>query len=173
MTTNGRLLREGPEAVKAPSAWPTKRATGVLPAPSLSSKLTPIIVSVCAGEFMGTTRDCLTRADLAAAIYVALPVDKPKAAQIVEDYIELIKEALEKEGKVVLAGFGAYEVKFKAPRPGRNPHTGDSLILRARKVVKFKISKPFRKTMNGQQVTAEDEADEDGDNSDIDTPAKR
>jgi hypothetical protein len=44
-------------------------------------------------------------------------------------------------------------------------------ILRARKVVKFKISKPFRKTMNGQQVTAEDEADEDGGDSDIDTPA--
>ena len=122
---------------------------------------------------MGTTRNFLIKADLADAIYVALPVDKPKATQIVEDYIELIKEALEKEGKVVLAGFGAYEVKFKAPRKGRNPHTGDSIILRARKVVKFKISKPFRKTMNGQQVTAEDEADEDGDNFDIDTPAKR
>jgi len=120
---------------------------------------------------MGNTRYCLTKADLADAIYVALPVDKPKAAQIVEDYIELIKEALEKESKVVLSGFGAYEVKFKAPRKGRNPHTGDSIILRARKVVKFKISKPLRKTMNGQQVTAEDEADEHGDNSDIDTPA--
>jgi len=120
---------------------------------------------------MGTTRNFLIKADLADAIYVALPVDKPKATQIVEDYIELIKEALEKEGKVVLAGFGTYEVKFKLPRKGRNPKTGDSLILRARKVVRFKISKPFRKTMNGQQVTAEDEADEDGDNSDIDTPA--
>ena len=80
---------------------------------------------------MGNTRYCLTKADLADAIYVALPVDKPKAAQIVEDYIELIKEALEKESKVVLSGFGAYEVKFKAPRKGRNPHTGDSIILRA------------------------------------------
>ena len=37
---------------------------------------------------------------------------------------------------------------------------------------KFKPSKPLRKTTNGQQATAEDEADEDGDNSDIDTPAK-
>ena len=97
---------------------------------------------------MGTTRNFLIKADLADAIYVALPVDKPKATQIVEDYIELIKEALEKEGKVVLAGFGTYEVKFKLPRKGRNPKTGDSLILRARKVVRFKISKPFRKTMN-------------------------
>ena len=77
-----------------------------------------------------------------------------------------------KAQKVVLSGFGSYEVRFKAPRKGRNPHTGDSFILRARKVVKFKPSKPLRRTMNGQQVTAEDEADEDGDNSDIDTPAK-
>ena len=38
--------------------------------------------------------------------------------------------------------------------------------------MKFKPSKPLRKTMNGQQVTAEDEAGEDEDNSDIDTPAK-
>jgi len=108
---------------------------------------------------MGNTRDCLTKADLAYAVYVALPVDKQKAAQIVEDYIELIKEALEKESKVVLSRFSSYEVKFKPPRKGRNPHTGDSIILRARKVVKFKPSKPLRKAMNGQQVTAEDEAD--------------
>ena len=55
---------------------------------------------------MGHRRGCLTKADLADAIYAALVVDKQKALQIVEDYIELIKEALEKEGRVVLAGFG-------------------------------------------------------------------
>ena len=118
---------------------------------------------------MGNTRYCLTKADLADAIYAALPVDKQKAAQIVEDYIELIKDALEKEHKVMLSGFGSYEVKFKPPRRGRNPQTGDSIILRARKVVKFKPSQLLRKAINGQQVTAEDELD-DGDD-DIDTPA--
>ena len=50
---------------------------------------------------MGNKRYCLTKADLADAIYATLPVDKQKAAQIVEDYIELIKDALEKDGKVM------------------------------------------------------------------------
>ncbi len=110
---------------------------------------------------MGNTRYCLTKADLADAIYAALPVDKQKAAQIVEDYVELIKEALEKEGKVMLSGFGSYEVKYKPPRRGRNPQTGDSIILRARKVVKFKPSQLLRKAINGQQISEEDEDDEE------------
>jgi integration host factor subunit alpha len=91
---------------------------------------------------------CLTKADLADAIYTVLPVDKQKGAQIVEDYIEIIKEALEGEGKVMLSGFGSYEVKSKPPRRGRNPQTGDSIILRARKVVKFKPSQLLRKAIN-------------------------
>jgi len=106
---------------------------------------------------MGNARYCLTKADLADAIYAALPVDKQKAAQIVEDYIELIKEALSKENKVMLSGFGSYEVKFKPPRRGRNPQTGESIILRARKVVKFKPSQLLRKAINGQTVADSDE----------------
>jgi integration host factor subunit alpha len=99
---------------------------------------------------MGNTRYCLTKADLADAIYATLPVDKQKAAQVVEDYIELIKDFLEKDGKVMLSGFGSYEVKFKPPRRGRNPQTGDSITLRARKVIKFKPSQLLRKAINGQ-----------------------
>lgn len=104
---------------------------------------------------MGNTRYCLTKADLADAIYATLPVDKQKAAQIVEDYIEIIKDSLEKDGKVMLSGFGSYEVKFKPPRRGRNPQTGDSIILRARKVVKFKPSQLLRRAINGQSIEGE------------------
>ena len=108
---------------------------------------------------MSNSRYCLTKADLADAIYAMLPVDKQKAAQIVEDYIEIIKDSLGKEGKVMLSGFGSYEVKSKPPRRGRNPQTGDSIILRARKVVKFKPSQLLRKAINGQ---AYDENADDG-----------
>ncbi len=101
---------------------------------------------------MGNARYCLTKADLADAIYATLPVDKQKAAQIVEDYIEIIKESLAKDGKVMLSGFGSYEVKYKPPRRGRNPQTGDSIILRARKVVKFKPSQLLRRAINGQST---------------------
>jgi integration host factor subunit alpha len=99
---------------------------------------------------------CLTKADLAEAIFSALPVDKQQAAQIVEDYLELIKVALETEGKVMLSGFGSYEVKYKPPRRGRNPQTGDSIILRSRRVVKFKPSQLLRKAINGHAFTESD-----------------
>jgi len=107
---------------------------------------------------MGNKKYCLTKADLADSIYATLPIDKQKAAQIVEDYVEIIKDALEKDSKVMLSGFGSYEVKFKPPRRGRNPQTGDSITLRARKVVKFKPSQLLRKAINGQ---AYDESDAD------------
>lgn len=106
---------------------------------------------------MGNKRYCLTKADLADAIYATLPVDKQKAAQVVEDYIEIIKDMLEKDGKVMLSGFGSYEVKSKPPRRGRNPQTGDSIILRARKVVKFKPSQLLRKAINGQTIEPHEE----------------
>ncbi|MCB0310902.1 MAG: integration host factor subunit alpha [Bdellovibrionales bacterium] len=102
---------------------------------------------------MSKSKYCLTKADLADAIYGTLPVDKQKAAEIVELYIEIIKDALEKEHKVMLSGFGSYEVKFKPPRRGRNPQTGSSIILRARRVVKFKPSQLLRKAINGENVT--------------------
>lgn len=107
---------------------------------------------------MKKSRFCLTKADLADAIYASVAVDKQKAAQIVETYIEIIKDSLADQGKVMLSGFGSYEVKFKPPRRGRNPQTGDSIILRARKVVKFKPSQLLRKAINGQ-TPAEGDSD--------------
>lgn len=117
---------------------------------------------------MGNSRYCLTKADLADSIYAALPLDKQKAAQIVEDYIELIKDALAKDGKVMLSGFGSYEVKFKPARRGRNPQTGDSIILRQRKVVKFKPSQLLRKAINGNTNISEGDADSFEDNEEDD-----
>jgi integration host factor subunit alpha len=107
---------------------------------------------------MSNNKYCLTKADLADAIYATMPVDKQKAADIVEDYIEIIKDMLAKDGKVMLSGFGSYEVKAKPPRRGRNPQTGDTITLRARKVVKFKPSQLLRKAINGQKY---DESDAD------------
>ncbi len=102
---------------------------------------------------MGNSNYCLTKADLADAIYATLPVDKQKAAQIVEDYIEIIKEALRGESKVMISGFGCFQVKQKKARKGRNPQTGAAMMLRARKVVKFKPSQILRDAINGMDVS--------------------
>ncbi len=91
---------------------------------------------------------CLTKADLVDAIYDNLPFDKQKATQIVEDWIELIKEGLDRDNKVMISGFGVFEVKSKHARPGRNPQTGNKITLSARKVVKFKASQILRKQLN-------------------------
>jgi len=77
-----------------------------------------------------------------------MPFDKQKATQIVEDWIELIKDGLEKDSKVMISGFGVFEVKDKHARPGRNPQTGDKITLSARKVVKFKASQILRRELN-------------------------
>lgn len=97
---------------------------------------------------MSGNSDCLTKADLIDSIYDTLPFDKQKATQIVEDWIELIKEGLDRDHKVMISGFGVFEVKEKHARPGRNPQTGDKIVLPARKVVKFKASQILRKQLN-------------------------
>lgn len=91
---------------------------------------------------------CLTKADLVDSIYDTLPFDKIKAAKIVEDWIELIKQGLERDDKVMLSGFGVFEVKSKKSRPGRNPQTGERITLAPRKVVKFKPSQILKKQVN-------------------------
>jgi integration host factor subunit alpha len=109
---------------------------------------------------MGNSRYCLTKADLADSIYAAIDIDKQKAADIVEDYIEIIKEALDKDAKVMLSGFGCYEVKSKPSRRGRNPQTKETITLRARRVVKFKPSQLLRRAINGE-IISDDEIDKD------------
>ena len=114
---------------------------------------------------MGNSKYCLTKADLADSIYATIPVDKGKSVQIVEEYIDLIKESLVANGKVMLSGFGLYKVKQKRARRGRNPQTGESITLKARKVVKFKPSQLLRKAINGQPYDESDAelTDEGGD----------
>lgn len=89
--------------------------------------------------------NCLTKADLVDSIYGYMGIfDKHKASQIVEDCLELLKQGLENDKKVMISGFGVFEVKDKHARPGRNPQTGDKITLSARRVVKFKASQLLR-----------------------------
>jgi len=97
---------------------------------------------------MPESKSCLTKADLVDSIYDNLPFDKQKATQIVEDWIELLKEGLMQDKKVMISGFGVFEVKSKHARPGRNPQTGDRITLGARNVVKFKPSQILKRQLN-------------------------
>lgn len=74
---------------------------------------------------------------------------KTQSTDITEKLLETIKQALEKGDDVLVSGFGKFCVREKKPRRGRNPATGDELMLAARKVVTFKCSAKLRDKING------------------------
>ena len=73
------------------------------------------------------------------------------SAEIVETLLEIIKQSLEDGEDVLVSGFGKFVIQEKAPRRGRNPATGDDLMLDARKVVNFRCSGKLRKKINGEK----------------------
>ena len=100
------------------------------------------------------SKECLTKADLVESLSNNLAVDKNDAVNIVEDLIELLKVGLEKDRKVMISGFGVFEVKSKKERPGRNPQTGERIMLDARNVLKFKPSQILNDYLNKESSDA-------------------
>jgi integration host factor subunit alpha len=75
------------------------------------------------------------------------PLTKKRAAEIVDSTFEIIKETLEKGDPVLLPGFGKFKVKFKWARKGRNPKTGESIILDSRRIITFQCSAKLKAKM--------------------------
>lgn len=92
----------------------------------------------------------LKKLDIVEAVHGALSCEKQQAFATVEALLEIIKSTLESGEDVLISGFGKFEVKHKAPRKGRNPATGESLMLDARKIITFKCSGRLRGMMNGR-----------------------
>lgn len=80
----------------------------------------------------------LTKADMAEMLYDELGLNKREAKEIVEQFFEEVKAALENGHQVKLSGFGNFVLRSKAQRPGRNPKTGEEIPISARRVVTFR-----------------------------------
>ena len=80
----------------------------------------------------------LTKADMAEMLFEELGLNKREAKEIVEQFFEEVKLALESGHQVKLSGFGNFLTRAKAERPGRNPKTGEEIPISARKVVTFR-----------------------------------
>jgi integration host factor subunit alpha len=74
---------------------------------------------------------------------------KNKSSEIVESLLEIIKNTLTSGEDVLISGFGKFSVKEKNERKGRNPATGEDMMLDPRKVVTFKCSGKLRDRVNG------------------------
>ncbi|MGV1099344.1 integration host factor subunit alpha [Thiovibrio sp. JS02] len=92
----------------------------------------------------------LTKADLVQKVYQNHNFTKAQAAETVEAFLRIAKDCLRNGEDLLISGFGKFNVKEKNARRGRNPQTGDELILDARKVVTFKPSGILRSRINGE-----------------------
>lgn len=91
----------------------------------------------------------LTKADLADLLFDQLGVSKREAKDIVDAYFDLISASLIKGEEVKLSGFGNFQLRTKAPRPGRNPRTGELIPIEARRVVTFHASTKLKEQIQG------------------------
>lgn len=109
----------------------------------------------------------MTKADIVESLYNRLGVSKKDAADLVELVFDTIKETLEQGQKIKISGFGNFVVREKRSRVGRNPQTGQSIEISARRVLTFRPSQILRAQVNagvdGAQVSVTDHDDDDDD----------
>ncbi len=93
----------------------------------------------------------LTKADLVQQIYKTHDnMTKAQATEAVEALLRIMKDCLAQDNDLLISGFGKFNVKDKKARRGRNPQTGEELILPPRRVVTFKPSGILRALINKQ-----------------------
>ncbi len=91
----------------------------------------------------------LTKADIVESIKDQFGFTKNQSVETVETLLEIMKKTLESGEDILVSGFGRFCVKEKAERRGRNPTTGDDMMLAPRRVVTFKCSGKLRAKVNG------------------------
>jgi DNA-binding protein HU-beta len=90
----------------------------------------------------------MNKTELAAVVAEKTEVSKVDAERAVTAVVEAVTEALQSGEKVSLAGFGAFQVKDRAARQGRNPQTGEPLEIKASKSASFKAGKALKDSLN-------------------------
>jgi DNA-binding protein HU-beta len=86
----------------------------------------------------------MTKAELVARIAQEAGVTKRQAEQVVDTFVESIQTALSRGESLSLVGFGRFSVLARAGRKGRNPRTGQDMMIPARKIAKFTPGKGLR-----------------------------
>ena len=90
----------------------------------------------------------LTKADIIESVHQQFGFPQKKSTELVEQFIEIIKSNLASGDDVLVSGFGKFCVKEKKQRLGRNPATGNDMMLDPRRVVTFKCSGKLRREIN-------------------------
>jgi integration host factor subunit alpha len=97
--------------------------------------------------------ESVTKMHLIEAVADQVGVTKKEATELVELFFETLKSTLAKGKKIKLSGFGNFVVREKKPRLGRNPQTGESMMISARRVLTFRPSPVLRDLVNPKSDT--------------------
>jgi integration host factor subunit alpha len=103
-----------------------------------------------AGQAVSTLETpTLTKAELAELLFERLGLNKRESKDMVEAFFDLVHAELAAGVEVKLSGFGNFTIRRKAPRPGRNPRTGEIIPIEARNVVTFHASHKLKGLVQG------------------------
>lgn len=83
----------------------------------------------------------MNKSELIATIAESGGMTKVRAGEVLDKVLAYMAEAMEKGERVTISGFGSFKVVERAAQKGRNPQTGDNIIIPAHNVVKFKPGK--------------------------------
>ena len=97
----------------------------------------------------GTDPSALTKAQLAELLYEQVGLNKREAKDLIDAFFELISQQLISGQDVRISGFGNFQIRTKAPRPGRNPRTGELIPIEARRVATFHASHKLKEQVQG------------------------
>ena len=98
----------------------------------------------------------LTKAELAEMLFERLGLNKRESKDMVDGFFDIIQARLVEGVDVKLSGFGNFNIRRKAPRPGRNPRTGEAIPIKARNVVTFHSSQKLKNAVQGDPPPDED-----------------
>lgn len=92
----------------------------------------------------------MKKADIVETVAEKCGISKKDSIDMVESVFSVLKTTLENGEDIKISGFGKFEVKNKHERKGRNPQTGESIIIDARRILSFKPSTILKESINGK-----------------------
>ena len=96
----------------------------------------------------------LTKAQLADLLFEHIGLNKRESKDMIDAFFDLVADSLVEGNDVKISGFGNFQIRTKAPRPGRNPRTGEAIPIQARRVVTFHASHKLKEQIQGDAPEA-------------------
>jgi len=94
----------------------------------------------------------LTKAQLSEMLFEQIGLNKRESKDMIDAFFDLISKSLIDGQDVKISGFGNFQIRTKAQRPGRNPRTGESIPIQARRVVTFHASSKLKQQIQGKDA---------------------